>query len=364
MKEKIKKKTKMQYSEEEIKNINELRRQLGTLPEQIPTLDIETIEKLADDPLSWEENENGIKVGPFQFYEGVRNLRAELIDCTRNPYQLLYEMAVATWGSEEYPTMWPLASPENRFYVVKNVLAGKALPLGTETINFTFIIRGASRAAFDQHARQRLGATFASQGVRDNSRLLSGIRVPNEIWRDAEKRKMFIRHAIDAKIVYYKLVTGGEGNSYQAARSVFQMSWTHNYKYSVNLEAMKGYMARRLVASEQEDTVATAIAIWNEVNKKFPMIANVLRPKCDRAGKCLCHQGGGDAIFGALFRGCGRFPESEGNYASFNWACSDYNVLEEQSGIHLPWPKEWKNYDTLESIAESDRKLFEEGYTV
>lgn len=350
----------MNYSEEEIKNINELRKQLGTLPEQIPSLSILQIEKLIDDELKWEINEYGIKVGPFQFYEGVRGLTVETIDHTKNPYRMLYEFAVATWGDEEYKTMWPLATPENRFYVVKNVLANKALPLGSETIVFSFIIRKASRAAFDQHARQRLGATFASQGVRDNSRLLSGVRVPNEIWRDETKRRIFIKHSLKAKIAYYELVTGGEGNSYQAARSVFQMSWTHNYKYSTNFEAMKGYMARRLVASEQEDTVATAIGIWNEVNKRFPLLANSLRPKCDRAKKCLCHQGGGDEIFGALFKGCGRFPETEGNYATFNFACSNYDELEQQSGIHLPWPNEWKQYDTLESLEKIDKKLFNE----
>jgi hypothetical protein len=256
--------------------------------------------------------------------------------------------------------MWPLATPENRFYVVKNVLAGKALPLGTEAVNFSFIIRGPSRAAFDQHARQRLGATFASQGVRDNSRLLSGVRVPNEIWRDIDKRDLFIRESIGAKMTYYALVTKGKGNSYQAARAAMQMSWTHNYKYSVNFEAMKGYMSRRLVASEQEDTVATAIMIWNEVNKRFPMLANVLRPKCDWAKRCLCHQGAGDEIFGALFKGCGRWPETESDYATFNWACTDYKTLDEQLGVHLPGPQEWKTYDTLKSLEESDRKLFEE----
>ena len=350
----------MQYTKEQIEKINEIRKELGTLPEQIPQLDIEKIKILRDHDDTWEVNDFGIKVGPFQFYEGAKNLTVETIDHTHNPYRMLCEFAVATWAPEEYPTMWPKLSPEQRFYIVKNVLAGKALPLGSESINFSFIIRKASRAAFDQHARQRVGATFASQGVRDNSRLLSGIRVPNEIWKDEEKRKIFIKHAIDAKIAYYQLVTGGEGNSYQAARSVFQMSWTHNYKYSTNFEALKGYIARRTVASEQEDTVATAIAIWNEINKLFPLLANTLRPKCDKAKRCLCHQSGGDEMFGALFKGCGRFPETESNYATFNFACTDYKTLEEQSGIHFPYPNEWKEYNEFKDLELSDRALFEE----
>lgn len=340
------------------KEINELRKVLGTLPEQAPEMDLEEFGRLANNPDTWEKNENGIKAGPFQFYEGVRGVKVEMIDFPENPYKLLYEFAVATWGPEEYPTMWERTKPEHRFHVVKNVLANKALPLGNEALQFSFIIRGVSRAAFDQHARMRVGATFASQGVRDNSRLLSGFRVPNEIWKNEQKREELISSAIWIKKVYYLMLKSGEGNSFQAARCIMPMGWTHNYKHTVNFMALKGYMARRLVASEQEDTVATAIGIWNQINSKFPMLANVLRPKCDWAGKCLCHQGGGDQLFGALFKGCGRFPETEGEYATFNWACTDYKKLEEQTGIHLPYPNEWKKYENLDDLDDKDKELF------
>lgn len=339
---------------------NELRKLMGTLPEQAPEISIEDFDRYPVDKTTWIENEDGIKAGPFQFYEGVRGITAQMINYPQNPYRLLFEFAVATWGEESYPEMWPLTTPEHRFTVVKNVLAGKALPLGNEALQFSFIIRGVSRAAFDQHARQRIGATFASQGVRDNSRLLSGFRVPNEIWRNKEKREEVISSALWIKKVYYQILKTGEGNSFQAARCIMPMGWTHNYKYTTNFEALKGYMARRLVASEQEDTVATAIMIWNQINQKFPMLANRLRPKCDWAKRCLCHQGDGGDMFGALFKGCGRFPDTEGDYATFNFACTDYPTLDEQLGIHLPSPTEWKEFDSLESLDPIDRVLFEE----
>lgn len=337
---------------------NELRKLLGTLPEQAPEIPLEDFDKYPTDKSLWLENEFGIKVGPFQFYEGVRGISAQMIDYPKNPYKMLFEFTVATWGSEEYPTMWPLTKPEYRFEVVKGVLTNKALPLGNEALQFSFIIRGPSRAAFDQHARMRVGATFASQGVRDNSRLLSGFRVPNEIWRDKAKREELISSALWIKKVYYMLLKTGEGNSFQAARCIMPMGWTHNYKHTVNFEALKGYMARRLVASEQEDTVATAIAIWNQINIRFPLLASRLRPKCDWAKKCLCHQGDGGELFGALFKGCGRFPETEGNYATFNWACTDYKTLEEQTSIHLPYPNEWKEYASLDDLDDKDLALF------
>jgi len=253
--------------------------------------------------------------------------------------------------------MWGKTKPEHRFEVVKNVLANKALPLGNEAVQFSFIIRGPSRAAFDQHARQRVGATFASQGVRDNSRLLSGFRVPNEIWRNKEKKEEIISSALWIKKVYYNILKTGEGNSFQAARCIMPMGWTHNYKYSTNYMAMKGYMSQRLVASEQEDTVATAISIWDKVNKMFPMLANSLRPKCDWSKRCICNQ---NELFGALFKGCGRFPETEEGSPTFNWACTDYKTLEGQLNIHLPYPDEWKEYLSLNDLELRDRKLFEE----
>jgi len=349
---------------------NEFRRVLGTLPEQAPEISEEDFNRYPIEQSLWIKNEDGIKVGPFQFYEGVRGIKVETIDAPKNPYRLLYEFAVATWGSEEYPTMWNRTSPEHRFIVVKNVLANKALPLGNEAVQFSFIIRGPSRASFDQHARQRIGATFASQGVRDNSRLLSGFRIPNEIWRDEKKREEIISSALWIKKVYYNMLKTGEGNSFQAARCIMPMGWTHNYKYTTNFMALKGYMAQRLVASEQEDTVATAICIWNEINKLFPMLANSLRPKCDWANKCMCHQGDGGDLFGALFRGCGRFPETEGEYSTFNWSCSDYDTLEKQLNIFLPYPntelwksknkRTWKEYETLNDLEQSDRDLFNE----
>jgi len=340
---------------------NEFRKLLHTLPEQVPKLDMNEINSFIENEEKWKKNEFGIKIGPFQFYEGVKGLTVEMIDFPKNPYMLLYEFAVATWGNEEYPSMWSKTKPEHRFVVVKNVLEGKALPLGKEALQFSFIIRKASRASFDQHARQRIGATFASQGVRDNSRLLAGFRVPNEIWKNEEKLKKVIKMNLLLKKIYYELISSEKNNnSFQAARCMMTMNWTHNYKYTVNYMALGSYMAQRLVASEQEDTVATAIGIWNQINKKFPLLANFLRPKCDWAGKCKCHQGDGGELFGALFKGCGRFPETEGKYATFNWACTDYNTLEKQSMIHLPNPDEWKTYNTLKDLTEEDQKLFEE----
>jgi thymidylate synthase ThyX len=291
-------------------------------------------------------------------YEGVKGIEVQMIDYPKNPYRLIYEFATATWGPEDYPENWPETSPENRFYVVRNAIRGKALPLGLEAIKFSFIVRKASRSAFDQHARQRL-ATFASQGVRDNSRLAAGFRCPDEIYNDPGLLSDVKEYLKLYKLLYKKILQRGIG-SFQTARSLMPMGMTHSYKFAVDYLAMKSYMAQRLSAVEQSDTVATAILVWDQVNKKFPLLANELRPRCDFAGKCICHQGDGSELFGALFKGCGRFPTSESNYYTFNRSSSDYNTLEKQTGVHLPWPNEWKNYDKFEELEDKDKLLFNE----
>ncbi len=336
----------MDLTPKEIEAKNELRKQLKTLPE-MNTEDDTTV-----------------------VYEGVRGMEVQMIDYPYNPYKLIYEFATATWGPEDYPENWPDTKPEHRFLVVRNAIKGKALPLGLEAIKFSFIVRKSSRSAFDQHARQRM-ATFASQGVRDNSRLAAGFRMPDDIWNDPELKSEVEIYLKEYKRLYKKILKKGIG-SFQTARALMPMGMTHSYKFSVDYGALQSYMAQRLSAVEQADTVATAILTWNCINSKFPLLANELRPRCDKVGRCICHQGDGSELFGALFKGCGRFPGSESNYATFNKSCSDYSTLEKQLGMGIPYPdtEEWRNqgktvwkkYENFSELEDIDKMMFVEDY--
>ena len=178
---------KMQDSEHQAKT-DSLRRAMGTLPE-----------------LNCEDDRT-------VFHEGVAGISVELIDAPANPYRTIFEVATATWGNEEYATKWPLVSPANRLKVVRAALSGQTLPQAVEPAMFSFIVRGASRSAFDQHARQRL-ATFFSQGVRDNSRLDAGFRVPSEFLPenggDEELYREIVKHVIEYKRLYKKILKTG-----------------------------------------------------------------------------------------------------------------------------------------------------------
>lgn len=326
----------MENNNKRQEEIDELRKQMGTLPE-----------------LNTENPGTRIHVG-------VENITTELIDCPVNPYKAIFECSVATWGSEAYETKWPIVSPENRFKVVKAALSGQTLPQAVEPVLFSFIVRLASRSSFDQHARQRL-ATFFSQGVRDNSRLNAGFRLPAELapenGGDPELYKEIIAYVCMYKTLYQKILKQGWG-SFQAARCLMPMGMTHNYKFAVNLGAMKSYMAQRLQACEQSDTVQVAISIWNQVNKKFPLIASHLKPGCDCAKKCTYHQASTlSELFSALFAGCGRWPDPV-PYATFNKSCSSYEQMERESGEGIKSPQAWKEYNTFEDLCDKDKALF------
>ena len=333
-------KIKMQDTEHQ-RRTDELRRSMGTLPE-----------------LNCENEATTI-------HKGVEGISVELIDAPTNPYRTMFEVSVATWGNEEYATKWPLVSPENRFKVVKAALSGQTLPQAVEPCLFSFIVRGPSRSAFDQHARQRL-ATFFSQGVRDNSRLDAGFRMPSEFLPEnggsQELYEEILAYVKEYKKLYKKILKTGWG-SFQSARCLMPMGMTHNYKFAANIGVLKSYMAQRLQACEQSDTVAVAIMVWMEVAKQFPLIASHMKPGCDMAKKCTYHQASTlSELFSALFAGCGRWPDTT-PYATFNKSCSSYKELNEQLKVNFPGPFNWPEYKDFKSCAPSDQHLLSEDYS-
>jgi len=165
----------------------------------------------------------------------------------------------------------------------------------------------------------------------------------------------------DGKDLYAEIIRRGMG-SYQSARAILPMGITHNYKYAANLQAIKGYMAQRLQACEQEDTVFVAISIRKAIEEKFPLIASHLKPGCDYAKRCTYHQSYTlSEMFGCLFAGCGRWPD-ENEYSTFNGSCSNYDTMAEQGGIRLPDPHSFEEYNLLQKLEVEDQMLFEAQY--
>lgn len=339
--------------------INDLRRVMGTLPDQAPELETE-------------------------FLRGVEGIEVELVDYNVNPYKAMYVLSTTCWGKKV--NKWEETSPENRFLVVKAVLEGQALPLALEAPNFTFAIEGISRAGFDQMARTRIGAVFSARGMRDNNWKDASMRIPTALWptsKDIELAKEYDDgNSIDSKKAlkaftkiknfenvrksmlmskqtYSDIVDIGEA-SWQAARTVLPLYTVYSYSATYNYQSLRGVCRNRMKFCEMECVVAVAWLMAKSVSEKFPLMGSYLRPGCDFAGKCQYHNAYSlSEMFGCLFASCGRNKdESPYDYAEFNETCSNYKDLEEQLNIHITKPNEWPVFNSFEDLSEADKKLF------
>jgi len=314
--------------EEQIKieTIDEIRQLMGTLPESQP--------KRKD-----------------KIYIGVKGIKVKLIDYPKNPYRAIYEIVASTWKGNWWKK-WENTKPEWRIKVVLAALQGKTLPQCLEAPSFTFKIQGLSRSAFDQLARHRQTG-IGSVGFRDNSWLDASLRIPSDLLKFQKEIKKWWKNT---KTLYEKIVNSGQ-SSWQSARSILPIGTCWMFAWTMNYRAFKEICAQRLCFHEQYDTCATTWLMWNELYKKFPLLASYCRPICDVQKKCVY----GDIyslsiLFGALFKPCGRWKTKE-TYATFkNLSAADKKEIEEQLDIYIPEPEDWSFIES-EAI-EKDRKYF------
>lgn len=297
------------------------------------------------------------------FIEGCSEVEVELISDAFpvNPYRMIFEAAVATWGDDHYFSKWEKTSVQHRIMVVTAALEGKTLPIALEVPKFAWIVRYTSRSAYDQVARLRIGGSVMSSGTRDNNKLDASFILPNAFLEGGKLNKYRDRiekHVLEFKDLYEEIIKEGQG-SWQAARCITPMGIHHPYKLTLNYLALRGQCARRLKFCEQEDTVATFWALRQTILETFPLLGIYLRPGCDYAKRCQYSEAYSlSEMFGCLFAPCGRNKYSgDYTYATFNEACTDRETLQKQLGFKIPKvnediPKDFK-------LTPVDMALFE-----
>jgi thymidylate synthase ThyX len=324
--------------------VDNMREAMGTLPSQAPKK-----------TYSWKNSLDALYVA--------------MNDCTKNPYRAIASMAAATWGDNETGSTgkWERLTPENRYRIVLAVLTGNTLPQAAEAVQFTFEVNGTPRHTFDQHARVRIGTAFASIGTRDNNKLDADFLFYPDVCKRMETDAAFayeVEKWIRAtKDLYESAISIGQG-SWQSGRAFLPMSVNHSYVFTQNYLALKGQCSRRLMACEESSIVALHIALRELVGRKFPLLANYLRPACDGAKRCIYHEGpeGMTKYFSSLFACCGRWPTKE-QYSEFNVSCSSYEELAEH-GFKMPGPTEWIKYgeNDYDKLSNKDKALFDEEF--
>jgi len=280
-----------------------------------------------------------IKDSPLpRFVRGGEEISVKMISPNPLPnyYAGMFVMAVSTWGGPQDSGVdkWNRCTPDQRRMIVQAILERKTIPGARELPSFMFEITGASRSAFDQIARGRVGYTFASMGVRDNSHEDAPIIVPPHIYDDEENMMVFEDAILRMNQAYRMLLIDGE-KSFQDARAVLPMSMMHRFCMNINYQALSSFMATRLMFEEQYDTVAVAYKMKQELGKHYAMLSAPLQGTCDAVGRCVYHN---SELFSGLFKGCERYGPDEGYYTTFNEASADSKDIELLLGEPLPKP--------------------------
>lgn len=288
----------------------------------------------------------------------LANMKVEMLDYTKNPYRTMVEMSLQTW--RQYAYKWKELSAEARFEICKLILQKKALPLALEHPTFSFQCLHVDRSTFDQIARARIGIVFASRGQKDDNLHSAGFVLPSVIHgSDYENEVKDV--VLKCKDLYVKLVEEYKIPNW-AARSILPMYTDHGFIFSANYMAIQNLLSKRLETTEQEGCVALSILIREEIKKKFPLLAEYLRPSCDFTKRDMnaAYNGFSDTV-GVPHISDNRQPgyDKEKYPAKWQTPCTNIRHVEFLTGINLPKPEEWKDYSWAD-LPESDKLLFEE----
>lgn len=129
----------------------------------------------------------------------------------------IYDFVKATWSEDGRES--ERATREQMVDALNQMLSGKALGLGLETINFTFRISGISRIDTHQIVRQRIGVTFSQQCTGDRFLNHCDALVEESIAKNPKNLIKFIDATLAAKNCYSDMLDT-EDVSIQAAREI------------------------------------------------------------------------------------------------------------------------------------------------
>ena len=327
------------------KDILNMRKAMGTLPSQAP-----------------KKN--------YSYKNDITSIYLKMIDYPKNPYKIILSAVLATWGDNETGSTkkWEKLSPENRYRVVLSSLTGNTLPQAQEGVQFQFEVNGIARHDFDQHARARIGAHFMSIGSRDNNKLDSDFLFYDDIMKRMEEEPEYkekVEKWIKMSKDLYEETIKYSDSSWQSGRAFLPQCVNHSYVFGINYLALKGQMARRLMFCEQEGIVALHWKIKKEIDDKFPLLGQFLKPACDKAKRCIYMEGpeGLTKYFSNLFDTCGRWPiknKENKEYHEFNRSCTRPKRLKEL-GISIWEPSDYTHFglDDYNKLSDKDKSLFE-----
>jgi thymidylate synthase (FAD) len=193
-----------------------------------------------------------------------------------DPVQMLkgtYKFVKATWAesSDENDN----ASGEQMNDALHQMLSGKALGLGLETVNLMFEISGITHIDAQQITRQRVGVTFSAQCTGDRFLTHNDILVEESINQSGSLLKGFIDSTLATKKSYSEMVDSLKV-SIQAARSILPRNIETFYYMNTNLTTLLFFHQKRIDDGSQTwqmNDISKQMA--DEVCRVFPSLVSV-----------------------------------------------------------------------------------------
>jgi thymidylate synthase (FAD) len=185
----------------------------------------------------------------------------------------IYSFVKATWADS--PEELENATKEQKEDALNQMLSGKALGLGLETVNLTFTIAGISHIDAQQITRQRVGVTFSAQCTGDRFLTHNDVLVEECIAQDKDLLHDFIMSTLKTKMCYSHLVNSGKV-SIQAARCILPRNIETFYNMNTNLSTLMFFHQKRIENESQTwqmNEVAQQMA--DEVCKAYPQLKEV-----------------------------------------------------------------------------------------
>jgi thymidylate synthase (FAD) len=183
----------------------------------------------------------------------------------------IYGFVNSTWADniEELE-----GTEEQQLDALNQMLSGKALQLGLETVNLTFLISGITRVDTHQIVRQRIGVTFSQQCTGDRFLHHNDVLVEQIFNQDELLLNEYINATLECKNLYAEMIDAEI--SIQAAREILPHNletfiWMHT-----NLLTLLQFHAKRIEDGSQTWTMnEIAQQMADETIKAYPELFGV-----------------------------------------------------------------------------------------
>ena len=208
-----------------------------------------------------------------------------LISWTGQPVETIHALAQNMKGN----IITDLETVKGKNEPVETVMELEKTNIGgpLEAVDFIFQVEGVPRALTHQMVRTRVGAMYSQESMRFVAKEGKQFKydIGPTINEDDQRLMIYMRAMKDLQETYEKLIKSGA--STQDARGILPINILTNIGVKYNLKTLMGVAEVRLCTQSQEHWQNIIGGMKEEIyTKVHPVIAGLLKPYCERHGKC------------------------------------------------------------------------------